>query len=270
VLAGIGWVESRHAGGRAEPATGQVSPSIVGPAIDGREGFASIRDASSPDGWAHALGPMQFLSTTFTSWGVVAPDRPPGAVADPQNAWDAIYSAAAYLCARQPAIDDVDAAIRRYNHSDQYVDDVLAKAAEYGLGQGAAVGSELVAGSGEAVVAAAMTQLGVPYEWGGSTPGVGFDCSGLVQWAYAQIGISLPRTTGQQVSVGVAVAVDELRPGDLVFSRSIRRGGQVVDRGHVAIYVGGGQVVVAPSTGDVITMRTLDPRGIQAIRRVLT
>jgi cell wall-associated NlpC family hydrolase len=268
VLAGIGWVESRHAGGRADPTTGHVSPAIVGPAIDGREGFAAVRDSSSPDGWAHALGPMQFLSTTFGSWGVVAPDRPPGALPDPQNAWDAIYSAAAYLCAGRAVIDDVDAAIRRYNHSDHYVDDVLRKATEYGLGQGAAVGSELVAGSGEAVVAAAMTQLGVPYQWGASTPGVGFDCSGLVQWAYAQIGISLPRTTGQQVSVGVPVAVDELRPGDLVFSRSVRRGGQVVDRGHVAIYAGGGQVVVAPSTGDVVTVRTIDPASVQTARRV--
>jgi len=270
VLAGIGWVESRHADGRADPTTGQVSPAIVGPAIDGRDGLAAIRDSSSPDGWAHALGPMQFLSATFANWAVVAPDRPPGARPDPQNAWDAIYSAARYLCAGQAAINGVEAAIRRYNHSDSHVDDVLAKATEYGLGQGAAVGSELVAGSGEAVVAAAMTQIGVPYQWGGSTPGVGFDCSGLVQWAYAQIGISLPRTTGQQVSVGVAVAVDELRPGDLVFSRSVRRGGEVVDRGHVAIYAGGGQVVVAPSTGDVIKVRTLDRASVQAARRVVS
>jgi cell wall-associated NlpC family hydrolase len=270
VLAGIGWVESRHAGGRADPITGQVSPAIVGPAINGREGFAAIRDSSSPDGWAHALGPMQFLSTTFASWGVVASDRPPGALPDPQNAWDAIYSAAAYLCAGQAAIDDVDAAVRRYNHSDQYVDDVLRKATEYGLGRGAVVGSDLVPGSGEAVVAAALTQLGVPYKWGGSTPGVGFDCSGLVQWAYAQIGISLPRTTGQQVSVGVAVGVDELRPGDLIFSRSIRRGGEVIDRGHVAVYAGGGQVVVAPSAGDVVKVRPLNVASVQAARRLMS
>lgn len=269
VLAGIGWVESRHGGGRADPETGQVSPPIIGPAIDGREGFAAIPDPSSPDGWAHAVGPMQFLSTTFDRWGVVAPDRPPGAEPDPHNAWDAIYSAAAYLCAGQRVIDDVRAAVFRYNRSQAYVDNVLDKAAAYGLGAGSAVGSALASGSAEAVVAAAMTQLGVPYVWGGTTPGVGFDCSGLVQWAYAQVGISLPRTTGQQVSVGVAVPVEELRPGDLVFTRSIRAGGEVVDRGHVAIYAGAGQVVVAPRTGDVISLRPLRPSAIQVARRVI-
>lgn len=269
VLAGIGWVESRHAGGRADPTTGQVSPPIIGPAIDGRAGSARIPDPSAADGWAHALGPMQFLSTTFDRWGVVAPDRPPSALPDPQNAWDAIYSAAAYVCAGQGAIDDIDAAIRRYNHSDQYLADVRAKAVEYGLGQGSVLGGTLAAGSGEAVVAAATTQLGVPYAWGGTTPGVGFDCSGLVQWAYAQVGIALPRTTGQQVSVGVAVSVDDLRPGDLVFSRSVRRGGEIVERGHVAIYAGAGHVVVAPRTGDVIQLRGLNPQSVQAARRVL-
>ncbi len=269
VLAAIGWVESRHGSGRADPATGQVSPPIIGPAIDGRSGLASIPDPSSPDGWAHAVGPMQFLTTTFSRWGVVAPDRPPAARPDPQNAWDAIYSAAAYLCAGQAAIDDLDAAIRRYNHSDRYVADVRAKAAEYGHGQGSALGGTLAAGSGEAVVAAAMTQLGVPYEWGGTTPGVGFDCSGLVQWAFAQVGITLPRTTGEQVAVGIEVSVGDLRPGDLVFSRSIRRGGEIVERGHVAIYAGAGQVVVAPRTGDVIRLRALDPHAVQAARRVV-
>jgi cell wall-associated NlpC family hydrolase len=212
---------------------------------------------------------MQFLTTTFSRWGVVAPDRPPAALPDPQNAWDAIYSAAAYLCAGQAAIGDLDAAIRRYNHSDQYVADVRAKAAEYGLGQGSPLGGTIAAGSGEAVVAAALTQLGVPYEWGGATPGVGFDCSGLVQWAYAEVGIALPRTTREQVAIGVEVSARDLRPGDLVFSRSIRRGGEIVERGHVAIYAGAGQVLVAPRTGDIVSLRPLDRTAVQAARRVI-
>src|SRR5205809_589801 len=77
VVAGIGWVESRHAGGRADPATGQVMPPIVGPPLDGRGGVEAIPDQGEPDGWAHALGPMQFLSTTWTRWATLAPDRPP-------------------------------------------------------------------------------------------------------------------------------------------------------------------------------------------------
>lgn len=268
VLAGIGWAESRHAQGRVDPVSGEVEPPIIGPAIDGRPGFAAIPDPASHDGWAHALGPMQMLSTTFARWSVLSPDRPPGTLPDPQNAWDAIYSAASYLCADSPQIVDLDATILRYNHARSYVQDVLAKATEYGWAVGPPVGGPIAAGSGEAVVAAAMTQIGVPYSWGGASPATGFDCSGLVQWAYAQTGVTLPRTTSGQILAGVQVDRSELRPGDLVFTRSVRRGGQVVERGHVAIYAGGGQVVVAPKTGDVVRLRTLNLDTVQAARRV--
>lgn len=268
VLAAIGWVESRHAGGRADPLSGAVEPPIVGPALDGRPGLAAVPDPSSPDGWARALGPMQFLPGTWARWAVVAPDRPPGAVPDPHNAWDAIHSAANYLCGGADRIGDLRAVLRRYNRSNAYVDGVLAKAAQYGGGSAPATGGETQSGSAAAVIAAAMTQLGVPYRWGAETPGVGFDCSGLVQWAFAQAGVRLPRTTSQQITSGVAVpSVDELRPGDLVFTRSVR-GGRVVDVGHVAIYVGNGRVIVAPRTGDVVTVRPIGT-GVQSIRRVL-
>ncbi|HUR49253.1 MAG TPA: hypothetical protein VMY88_06985 [Acidimicrobiales bacterium] len=133
VLAAIGWVESRHARGHADPDTGDVAPPIIGPAIDGRPGFATIRDRTQPDGWAHAMGPMQFLSTTWTRWGRLAPGRPPHSRPDIQNAWDSIYSAAAYLCSGQPRLTDLHAAVLRYNHSEDYVAQVMAKAAEYGL-----------------------------------------------------------------------------------------------------------------------------------------
>lgn len=269
VLAGIGWIESHHAGGRADPATGQVAPPIIGPAIDGRPGFAAIADPASPDGWAHAVGPMQFLTTTFTAWAVLAPDRPPGSAPDPNNAWDAIFTAARYLCGGADQLDDIRTAILRYNRSSVYVDDVLQKASEYGLGgpSGDAPTGGAV-GAGDAAVAAALTQLDVPYVWGGTTPGVGLDCSGLVQWAYAQAGVTLPRTTAGQINSGVAVSIDELRPGDLVFTRSIR-GRQTVEMGHVAIYAGAGQVIVAPRTGDVVSVRPIDAARVQAVRRVV-
>jgi hypothetical protein len=131
VLAAIGFVESHHGQGHVNPTTGDVSPPILGPPLDGRDGRARIADATQPDGWAHALGPMQFLSTTWTSWGRLAPGRPPGTTPDVQNAWDAIYGAAAYLCGAAGRIDDLRAAILRYNHSDAYVTQVLAKAATY-------------------------------------------------------------------------------------------------------------------------------------------
>ncbi|MEY2472856.1 MAG: peptidoglycan DL-endopeptidase CwlO [Actinomycetota bacterium] len=270
VLAAIGWVESRHAQGHAGPTTGDVAPPIIGPPLDGTNGTRAIRDPSQPDGWAHALGSMQFLSTTWAKWGQLAPDRPPDASPNIENAWDSIYSAAAYLCSGSPSIDDVHAAVLRYNHSEAYFELVMAKATEYGLGSDESADGTTVTGSGDAVVSAAMTQLGVPYQWGGEAPGVGFDCSGLVQWSYAQIGVVLPRTTSQQVLVGVAVTdVADLRPGDLLFTRSTREG-TVVDLGHVAIYAGGGKEVVAPKTGDVVSVRAVVPSAVQAARRVLS
>jgi cell wall-associated NlpC family hydrolase len=269
VLAAIGFAESHHADARADPSSGTVSPPIFGPPLDGSSGTIALADPGSPDGWAHALGPMQFLESTWQSWGDVAPDRPPGSTPDPQNAWDAIYTAAHYLCGGAQSIDDVSQAILRYNHSDAYVHDVLDKAAAYGLGASAPAGDVVLAGSGESVVAATMTQLGVPYVWGGETPSVGFDCSGLVQWSYSQIGVSLPRTTFGQVTAGVPVSVDDLRPGDLVFSRSVDADGARADLGHVAIYAGGGMVVVAPHTGDVVSVRPLIVASVEAARRIV-
>ncbi len=131
VLAAIGHSESRHAQGHADPATGDVEPPILGPALDGRPGFARIPDPTSSDGWAHAQGSMQFLPGTWRTWGRLAPGRPVGATPSPHNAWDAIWSAAALLCGTDGRISDLRAAILTYNHSNSYVDQVLAKAAEY-------------------------------------------------------------------------------------------------------------------------------------------
>jgi cell wall-associated NlpC family hydrolase len=268
VLAAIGWVESRHARGTADPATGNVAPPIVGPPLDGRGGVEAIADPSQPDGWAHALGPMQFLSATWARWATFAPDRPPGVAPDVNNAWDAIFTAARYLCGGANQLDDVRAAVRRYNHSDAYVNEVMTKAVAYGAGNRSPVTNALVTGSADAVIAAAMSQLGVPYGWGGEAPGVGFDCSGLVQWAYVQAGIALPRTTQQQVLAGMPVAVENIQPGDLVFTRSYRQG-VVTDLGHVAIAVGGGAEIVAPHTGAVVRVQLIDKGAVQAVRRVV-
>lgn len=103
---------------------------------------------------------------------------------------------------------------------------------------------------GGGVVGAAMTQLGVPYVWGGASPS-GFDCSGLVVWAYAQVGRSgLPHYTGALWQLGVPVSYSQLAPGDLVFFY----GG-----GHMGIYIGGGQFVHAPHTGDVVKVSDMSP-----------
>jgi cell wall-associated NlpC family hydrolase len=88
----------------------------------------------------------------------------------------------------------------------------------------------------------ALRYLGVRYVWGGATP-AGFDCSGLVMYVYAQLGISLPHYAAAQYQLGTPVARDQLQPGDLVFFDGLD---------HVGIYIGGGQVVHAPQTGDVV------------------
>jgi peptidoglycan DL-endopeptidase CwlO len=95
---------------------------------------------------------------------------------------------------------------------------------------------------------AALSQLGTPYVWAGSQPG-GFDCSGLVMWAFAQVGVALPHSSYAMYGYGVPVSRDQLQPGDLVFFDGL---------GHVGIYIGGGQFVEAPHTGDVVKISSLD------------
>jgi cell wall-associated NlpC family hydrolase len=113
-------------------------------------------------------------------------------------------------------------------------------------------------GAGPKALAAlkeAEKYTGTPYKWGGSTPQTGFDCSGLVQWAYAQAGIQIPRVTHDQIEAtnGTAVRRSELLPGDLVFFRD--PSGYVY---HVGISMGGDKFLHAPRTGDVVKVASLD------------
>lgn len=107
-----------------------------------------------------------------------------------------------------------------------------------------------------AAVRAAMTQLGVPYSWGGTKPGVGLDCSGLTQWAYKQAGIDISRTTWTQVHHGVPVPRSMVAVGDLVFPHP----------GHVQMYIGDGKVIEEPYTGASCRISQM-PSNVYAIRR---
>jgi cell wall-associated NlpC family hydrolase len=106
----------------------------------------------------------------------------------------------------------------------------------------------------------ALSQRGKPYHWGSSGPS-SYDCSGLTMRSYAHAGISLDHFTGSQWHAGRHVGRSELRPGDLVFFYS--------DHHHVGIYLGGGQMVHAPHTGDVVRVASIDGRDFSGGVRVV-
>lgn len=107
--------------------------------------------------------------------------------------------------------------------------------------------------SGDEVALRAVSMLGKPYQWGGSSPRAGFDCSGLAQYAWQMAaGIKLPRTARQMSRAGSKVTKTRLLPGDLVFFNTQRR-----RYSHVGIYVGGGRFVHAPSKGKNIRLAKL-------------
>jgi cell wall-associated NlpC family hydrolase len=106
--------------------------------------------------------------------------------------------------------------------------------------------------TGRAAVAIAEQFLGVPYVWGGASPARGFDCSGLAMFVYSQLGIQLTHFTGAQWNQGLLVAPSDLQPGDLVFFDPGPLGPM-----HEGIYIGGGQFIQAPHTGDVVKISTL-------------
>ena len=107
------------------------------------------------------------------------------------------------------------------------------------------------ASRGSQVVAIAMQYLGVPYVWAAADPSVGFDCSGLTTYVFAKVGVSLPHYAAAQYQLGSPVSKDQLQPGDLVFFRGL---------GHMGMYIGGGNMIHAPHTGDVVKISPLsDP-----------
>jgi cell wall-associated NlpC family hydrolase len=127
------------------------------------------------------------------------------------------------------------------------------------IGQSAVSSTTSTASPVTQAVADALSQIGVPYVWGGSSPSTGFDCSGLVQWAYGQAGIDLPRVADQQEQVGTQVAsIQDAQPGDLVFYGNPAY--------HVGIYLGNGYMVDAPETGQTVQIQPVgSPTEIRSV-----
>ena len=190
---------------------------------------------------------MQFLPATFAEYAVNAD---PGQLLTPYDPADAIYTAARMLCAdgaHGGTQAGIQQAIFDYNHAAWYVADVLAWAVRYAT----PAGTSGVA----AAIAFAEAQVGKPYCWGGQGPAC-FDCSGLVFAAYAAAGIHIARTTYQWQQDGPQIPLSQIQPGDLLFSAGVD--GTPANPGHVVMYLGIGQVIQAPETGQDVQIDPLD------------
>jgi cell wall-associated NlpC family hydrolase len=101
---------------------------------------------------------------------------------------------------------------------------------------------------GQRAARIALKAVGVPYRWGGASPSGGFDCSGLIHWAYGRLGVELPHSSYALYDLGRRVARSRMKPGDLVFFSGL---------GHVGLYLGRGRMVHAPQSGRTVEVVTL-------------
>jgi len=158
------------------------------------------------------------------------------------------------MAERQHVLDSAKAVVKKIQHQEAVAAARAAAAAAAAMGTAWRNPRQFPsgpAGNGHPeVIAIARKYLGIPYFYGAADPKVGFDCSGLVMYCYAQLGIQLPHYSGFQQNLGVPVPMNALIPGDLVFK------GYPVSY-HVALYAGGGQVIEAPHTGDVVKYDTV-------------
>ncbi|MGW0770756.1 C40 family peptidase [Streptomyces sp. NPDC002676] len=285
ILAGIAKVESNHAIGHNIADNGDIRPKIYGVLLNGSGAGGNTTVVPDSDhgrwdgtaGGERAVGPFQFLPST---WQSVGKDANADQTADPHNADDAALGAAVYLCGKGRDLtkrSQLVAAILQYNHSNEYVANVLGWIDQY---TAAANDPDLknVSGKVRTVIEAALSQRGVSYSWGGGNAqgksyGIccspsgksganikGFDCSGLTQYAYARVGIQLPRTAAAQARAGqripAGLSTMALKPGDLVFYAFAPGRDSTIY--HVGIYVGGGQMINAARPGTVVRLDSVN------------
>jgi peptidoglycan DL-endopeptidase CwlO len=185
-----------------------------------------------------------------------------------QEAQKAAQAASAAQAQRAAAAAQAAAGVAEAVGGDSSGAAATTAANQAGGGIGSYAGTVGGTGSGSAtqmaVVAAAESQLGVPYVFGGASPSQGFDCSGLVQWAWGQEGVTIPRTTEVQWPALSHVSLSALEPGDLLFYYNLDSDDQV---DHVVMYVGSGPygtdtVIQAPFTGATVSYSPIFTEGL--------
>ncbi|MCX4665041.1 bifunctional lytic transglycosylase/C40 family peptidase [Streptomyces uncialis] len=257
----------------------EISPNLLAALLTQESGFNP--EAQSDAG---AQGIAQFMPSTWEANGI---DANGDGNRDVWNPEDAIPSAAKYLCSKAEDVKDVpgnkqhnmlaaynagSGAVQKYNGVPPYKETqnyvrLISSLANQQTGDGKTTTTDQAA----TAINAAKAQLGKPYSWGGGnadgpskgiccTPNgrsgttiIGFDCSGLTLYAYAQAGISLPRTAAQQYAASEPVKPGDVRPGDLVFY-----GESAAAIHHVGIYVGGGWMIDAPRPGKNVRYSPMD------------
>jgi cell wall-associated NlpC family hydrolase len=241
---------------------------------DSTSGFAAMMTSDSADDFIDKVSTLQMVADHQNELlGQVAAANQAAAqaqadaaksAAEAQTTYDKVAAQQADL---QKQVNQYQADFNRLSAAEQRAATALAagggtdRASRADRTEPAATGP-IVADSAAAQTAVdtAMAQRGKPYVWAAAGPG-SFDCSGLVLYAYKAAGISLPHSSLQQSRMGQAVSRSELRPGDLVFFYS--------PVSHVGIYIGNGQMVHAPTSGDVVKVASIDAVGaITAMRRI--
>lgn len=165
-------------------------------------------------------------------------------------------AAAAAQAAEQATLDGLNGQIAtlvaQQEAAEQAAQEAAFVAAQSAGPAGGAVSDLPVAQGAAGAVQAAESQLGVPYIYGAEDPGVGFDCSGLTQWAWGRAGVSLPRTAAEQYDAIPHIPLSDLEPGDLLFWND---GTDSIQ--HVAMYVGNNEVIQAPETGETVSYSSI-------------
>jgi cell wall-associated NlpC family hydrolase len=227
--------------------------------------FNALLASDSPQDFLDQMSALEVLSSDYrTSLGELTAvvDRTSAAQADAdaavQRANDAVIQAS-------QAEKDVDT---RKDAAEKRIDDVMKilqrlTPEQRRENEGPTVSAPATpvtgTGAGAKALQVAMTKLGDPYQYGATGPGK-FDCSGLVYYSFKQIGVTVPRASRQQSTIGSPVSFNDLQVGDLLFFYS--------PVSHVGIYVGDGKMINAPSTGDVVKYANINRSNFTTARRV--